>query len=242
MSCFQLRHVLKRCCFVQYDSDTRGRWKNSRRQHETYADISIPYIDAKVAAALCKGGPITYEVVPESGISDGWIIDHVTPFRASSGISREVCLLFGRAMLWRIFDTCRDSLVPNEQKARIKAAYGDIAHNTLEQGTNPVKKVPLVVGGLDAEVIIERLEPGPTDGTAAEPVRATRDQRLALLTSQIHSLRRDHQDSCAQTDRQFQASVSNIWLYSYYCMYSHFHSFRCYACNFDVLTKMSLSS
>ena len=56
-----------------------------------------------------------YAVERESDISDGWVIDHVTPNMASHGIPRQVCLVIGQAMLWRIFDTCGDDLVPHEQ-------------------------------------------------------------------------------------------------------------------------------
>ena len=38
--------------------------------HETYADTSIAFVDAKVAAALCKGGVIAYLLDPGSGIMD----------------------------------------------------------------------------------------------------------------------------------------------------------------------------
>ncbi|KAL3772963.1 hypothetical protein ACHAWO_008693 [Cyclotella atomus] len=41
----------------------------------TYADTSIPFVDAKVAAALCKGGPIAYVVDEESCVTDCWICE-----------------------------------------------------------------------------------------------------------------------------------------------------------------------
>ena len=56
-----------------------------------------------------------YALERELGVSDGWIIDHVTPNMASAGIPQQVCLVFGRAMLWRIFDRCGEDLVPPEQ-------------------------------------------------------------------------------------------------------------------------------
>ena len=50
--------------------DVRGRWKSSTRIQDTYADTTIPYIDGKVATALCKGGPIAYVVKEGSGVTD----------------------------------------------------------------------------------------------------------------------------------------------------------------------------
>lgn len=82
------------------DTDYRGRWKNTRRQHETYADTSLAYVDAKVAAALCKGGVIAYLVDPGSGITDEWILQHVVPNLMRHGIELQVCKVLGRAMLW----------------------------------------------------------------------------------------------------------------------------------------------
>ena len=133
---------------------------------ETYANTSIPFVDAKVAAALCKGGVVMYAVERESGISDGWIMDHVTPNMASAGIPRQVCLVLGRAMLWRIFDRCGEDLVPPEQRIRILQRYEDLsANNLLSVGTNPVKKIPLVVDGYDSEGLIDQVVGGEDDDT-----------------------------------------------------------------------------
>ena len=46
---------------------------NQRPQQETYVNTSIPFVDAKVAAAMCKGGPIAYIIDPLSGVTDDWI-------------------------------------------------------------------------------------------------------------------------------------------------------------------------
>ena len=74
--------------------------KNSSRQHESYASTSIPYIDAKVAAALCKGCVCAYILDELSGITDEWLLAHVTPNMVGRGFDQVVCLVLARAMLW----------------------------------------------------------------------------------------------------------------------------------------------
>ena len=61
------------------DTDHRGWWNGDRRQQDKYADTTIPYVDAKVAAALCKGEPATYFLKEESRITDQWVLDYVVP-------------------------------------------------------------------------------------------------------------------------------------------------------------------
>jgi hypothetical protein len=56
------------------DVDHRGRWKGHDRQQDQYADTTIPFVDASVAAVLCVGGAIAYFVREESGVSSEWIL------------------------------------------------------------------------------------------------------------------------------------------------------------------------
>jgi hypothetical protein len=100
---------------IQDDTDYRGRWKNSRRQHETYADTSIAYVDAKVAAAMCKGGVIAYLIDEISGVTDAWILEHVVPNMVNHGIDHQVCKVLGRAVLWRLFDRSGDDAFPEHR-------------------------------------------------------------------------------------------------------------------------------
>ena len=101
------------------DVDFHWRWKNRCRQH-TYADTTIPFVDAKVAAALCKGGPVAYIVKDASGVTDQWILDYVVPSmrrglycpdprNASDvfavAVPEQVCIVLGRALLFKIFDS-----------------------------------------------------------------------------------------------------------------------------------------
>ena len=45
------------------------------------------------------GGVVTYKVESLSDISDGWILDHVTPNMARCGIPHDVCLVcFGGSL------------------------------------------------------------------------------------------------------------------------------------------------
>jgi hypothetical protein len=77
------------------------------------------------------------------------------------GVSREVCLFLGRAMLWRICDESGKHLVPHDQKERVSARLRDLG---LDSTCNPVKKVPLLVDGYDAEVVIDEYCGDDEDG------------------------------------------------------------------------------
>jgi hypothetical protein len=60
-----------------------------------------------------------------------------------------------------------DGLVPDCIRFHVVGAYSDLGQqNALENGTNPVKKVPLAVYGHDSEVIIDEIIVG--DGAGGE--------------------------------------------------------------------------
>ncbi|KAL7525427.1 hypothetical protein ACHAXR_000999, partial [Thalassiosira sp. AJA248-18] len=139
------------------DTDHRGRWKGDSRQQDVYADTTIPYVDAKVAAALCKGGPVVYSQKTESGITDQWILDYVVPNMAHH-LPRQACIVLGRALLWKIFHHSGESL-PAGIRSRVMSAYNDLGdlRAALDDGENPVSKTPIGVAGVDSELIIEEI-------------------------------------------------------------------------------------
>ena len=54
----------RRCGCSKDDVDNRVRWRKLRVQ-DRYVSINLPYPDAKVAAALCVGGPCRYALKQE---------------------------------------------------------------------------------------------------------------------------------------------------------------------------------
>ena len=133
--------------------------------HETYADVQIAFVDAKVASAKCKGGAITYAIDDLTGISDDWVLEHVVPCMVAHGINHQVCKVLGRAVLFRIFDSSGEHAIPYPIRECVMRAYNDLgARNALEEGGNPIKRLPLAVAGHDGEVIIEIIE---EDGVAS---------------------------------------------------------------------------
>ena len=106
---------------------------------ETYIDTFIPWVDAKCAQALAKGGAIVYTVQEGSGVTDDWILTHVVPNMVARGIQRQVCIVLGRAVLWRAFDAATNHAFPEAKLQYIQRAYADIGdRNTLNAGSNPV--------------------------------------------------------------------------------------------------------
>ena len=111
----------KKCGCTKDEIDERFRWK-AKRQQDTYVSTQIPYLDAKVCAALCKDGPIYYHLKGESGISSEWICHHVVP-NIKPVYGPVVASVLGRALLWRIFDPTQSLVVDSATVACVKDLY-----------------------------------------------------------------------------------------------------------------------
>jgi len=68
-----------------HEADQIGRvQEGGAEQQDEYANTAIPYVDAKVPGALCKGGPVAYVVTDASGITNQWVLDYVAPSMRSA--------------------------------------------------------------------------------------------------------------------------------------------------------------
>ena len=68
----------------------------------------------------------------ESSITDQWILDYVVPNMAHH-LPRQVCVVLGRALLWKIFHVSGEVL-PIEIRSRVMAAYDDLGENCSLEG------------------------------------------------------------------------------------------------------------
>ena len=86
-------------------------------------DVSLPFNDAKVAAKLCIGGPVKYELKEGAGITDQWIVTKVTPVIASE-FGKEMAITLGKCLLWGIFDNDFAKLaLPDSLVTSVRESY-----------------------------------------------------------------------------------------------------------------------
>ena len=164
--------------------------------------------DAKVAAALCKGEPITYEVKVESMVTDSWILEHVVP-NIAKHYNRVCCILLGKALLWRIMDPLQSALLPSQQVNRVRRLYLAIEDNILTDDENPIAKIPLSVHGYDGDlqvstlVVEEEDDDDNGDGTplTEEQLQAKRHRKYEcdLSERKTRAMRSDNQQIEALT-------------------------------------------
>lgn len=133
----------------------RGRWKrHCNRIVDKYIDVEQEYIDAKVAAVLCVGGPIKYVLVQGSNVTNAWCEEFVVPsITRNFPCSSTVKIVLSLPLLWACFE---ESIpVPDSIKSRILLAYESIRQ--LDQGVNPVKRVLLQVFRVQDQLRIEEI-------------------------------------------------------------------------------------
>ena len=82
-----------------------------------------------------------------------------TPLPANEQIEDGVALVLAKPVLWACFEDCMLGKMPQEMRGRIKQAYALIRGTTMQEAENPIKKIPVVVTGLEAEVHIDNIEP-----------------------------------------------------------------------------------
>ena len=171
------------------DVELRGRWTNSRRMVNRYVGSTLPYPDAKVAAALCPGGPITYMCKEASGIpGDEWISQNIVPFTARR-LPLGVCGLLGRALLYAVYEEEIAAYLPHALNQRVRDAYESLP-NHMEQG-NPIYKRRLIVNNQHGDLIINLMPQLPDNpnspaeengGTVVHSTDSTANQFIALRT------------------------------------------------------------
>jgi hypothetical protein len=103
--------------------ETRGRWKRAGgRIVNRYISNNLPYSDAKVAAALCIGGPCKYALKDNSGVTDEWLLEHVVPntvARSKFHNNEHVAQVLALPLLWASFDSEMEDLMPAHLRNRI---------------------------------------------------------------------------------------------------------------------------
>ena len=122
---------------------------------DLYIDAVLPYPDAKVAASLCIGGAVKYELRRDSRISEDWIVEHVSR-NIHRFFPRPMALVMGKALLWGVCDddVCQfiDSLLVERIRSDVRTLNGCFNNNV-----NPVRKVPLIISGEEGALIINEL-------------------------------------------------------------------------------------
>ena len=142
------------------DVDVRGRWKGrlAGRIVGVYISPDQPYIDAKVAANLCGGCPIAYELHPElkDVVTKEWLLDHVVPaMNTWYGVTDNPSLTLALPLLWASFDEGHQERQVPHQRERIRAAFESIRPDGFEG--NPVVKTHLTIGGVGLSCTSPRL-------------------------------------------------------------------------------------
>ena len=180
------------------DVDARGRWKGTRRIVDMYIDSTIPYPDAKVAASLCIGGAIKYEVRRDSRISEDWLLEHVSR-NILRLFPRQMALVLGKALLWGICDDEVSQFIEPEMVERVRADVRSLNNCYTNNNTNPVKKIPLVIGGEEGALVINELDNG-NDNDETNPVArggiagGNDNGQLRVLVSAVRSLTRQNEE------------------------------------------------
>ena len=203
----------------------------NRGQQDRYVSTTVSIPDAKVAAVLCHGGPIHYHLKEDSGLSNSWVCEHIVP-NITRVYGTTVGAVLGRAVLWRAMDP-EDSLVlPKEWRDDIQRLYNEHGGSTLDDGENPVAKIPLLVHGDNGKLIITPLldDWGEDDENMTEEERRTRrrqryegdmnirrarshqsnNQAIQALTSHSISLQNELVAFQQDTNRKFDLMMKQL--------------------------------
>jgi hypothetical protein len=182
----------------------RGRWKKTRRVVDRYLDVEQEFVDAKVEAALCVGGPIKYKLVDGSGITSAWYDEYVVPgIKQYFGESNTISDVLALPLLYASLEIDLVHTVPLTIASRIRQAYEVI--RVLDVDVNPVVKVRLDVHRVQDRLCIDEVN---DDYNHAGGLLA-HDRQQNLDTNMAQQLQQIKQQIATQYN-QIQQSVNNL--------------------------------
>lgn len=170
--------------------DCRGRWRDTKRVSDRYTSISLPLIDATVAASLCIGGPAKYEAIEGSGVNNRWLTMDFVPHIASK-MGNAMGIVLGKALLWCLMEPQVSSTIPKELRTRLRERYQVI--QLLGDDVNPVERIPLTVYPANGLLQIDPIffdDGENADGVGVRVPRAVASTESAeAIIAQNHALR-----------------------------------------------------
>lgn len=197
------------------DVNGRGRWKQTRRVVNRYLDVENQFVDAKVQAALCVGGPIKYKLLDGSGVTTDWCNEHVVPgIREYYGNDNTISDVLALPLLYACLNDDLMDCIPLTLSSRIQEAYGRI--RVLDEGVNPVKKVRLRIRRLQDQLCIDEIADDDDDTNAAGNEREQNDNtniillQMQQIQSQLAAQFDQLQQSFNNLRSDFSAKVSNL--------------------------------
>jgi hypothetical protein len=171
---FASTHVRK-CGVSKDDKDIRGRWKGRGRVSDVYDDVELPYPDCKVAEKLCIGGPCFYLIdnsVVESTAMKTFILTKVVA-NIRRRLPDSACLVLGKAIVWLIFSSVANNFISSIDCDRVKSDLVETGI-VVEDGKNPISKMPVLVSGDQGMVYIDEIPIGaPIDIAAGGDAQPT---------------------------------------------------------------------
>ena len=154
-----------------------------------YIDVSLPYPDAKVAAALCVGGAVKYGLRNGCGVSDAFIVEHVTPFIAAK-YPFAVAATLGRALLWAIYSEEMSGMIDEGVRERVKAAVAQVVGDRLADGVSPIRKIPLIITGNEGSLTITEMHDDNDDeGNNVRHAVGLMENEVRVILSNVNLLR-----------------------------------------------------
>lgn len=195
--------------------DYRARWKASKRIQDGYADVVLPWPDIKTASTLCIGGICKYNLKQGCGLSDEWLIEHVTPaIRERFGDG--VAAILAKPLLWACQDAECASMVPGSIRTRVLNALVNVAQqSSLSSGENCVEKVLTVANEADGEVFFDEVRDvaGGTGGTGRSAAGNTDGEWKNAMYAKVSSVEHTvvgNQNSMASHHAQYNKRLDRM--------------------------------
>jgi hypothetical protein len=221
------QHMLENVGYPKTTRIYKVVWKGKGRVSDVYDDVELSYPDCKVAEKLCFGGPCFYLIdntVVDVTIMTTFILTKVVP-NICQRLPTSACLVLGKAVVWLIFSSFANNFVSSMDYCdQVKAELVETGV-VIEEGKNPILKMPVLVSGNQGTVVyideipvvapVDNVEVAATAGGGGEQInlRVLENTRtfggdqmrnyILQLQSGILSLRRENIELRNEFERRF---------------------------------------
>lgn len=171
----------------QGDAECRGRWRDTQRISDRYTSITLPIVDASVAACLSIGGPVNYEPKEGSMVTDEWLVRRFVPHLAEK-LGNRTAVVLGKALLWCLMEPMTCHMIPQTLRASLQEKYTVI--QTLDEVINPIEKILLSVYSPNGQLQIDPLAVRDRGGGGQWRTTSRRTARSTVTTASNESTNR----------------------------------------------------